>query len=188
MVFNFQSPYCFAIGRRGVLSLGGWTPHLQPGFHEPGPTLWAVGRYRTFTFSGRAFQPVRYWPSAFARRYLRSRGCFPFLRVLRCFSSPRSPRPPMHSAAGTPKGGFPHSEILRSQLGYQLPQAYRRFQRPSSPLDAKSSPVRPYQHDHTCPTPCPTPTHQEPVRPRNQTRQSPTAQSRIMRLRRVHCG
>ena len=91
--------------------------------------------------------------SAFARRYLRSRCCFPFLRVLRCFSSPGSPRTPMHSACGTPKGGFPHSEIHRSLPGYRLPVAYRRFQRLSSPLDAKSSAVCPSWFDHTDHTP-----------------------------------
>ena len=31
--------------------------------------------------------------SAFARHYLRNHNCFLFLRVLRCFSSPRSPHP-----------------------------------------------------------------------------------------------
>ncbi len=46
-------------------------------------------------------------------------------------------------------GGFPHSEIPGSQLGYQLPWAYRRFQRPSSPLDAKTSTVRPSSLHHT---------------------------------------
>ena len=38
MVFNIQSPYWFTIGRPGVLRLGGWTPHVQSGFHEPEPT------------------------------------------------------------------------------------------------------------------------------------------------------
>jgi hypothetical protein len=39
--------------------------------------------------------------SAFARHYLRNHGCFLFLRVLRCFSSPGCPRTPMHSVCGT---------------------------------------------------------------------------------------
>ena len=39
--------------------------------------------------------------------------------------------------------GFPHSEIPRSRPGYRLPRAYRRFLRPSSPLDAKTSAVCP---------------------------------------------
>src|SRR5215204_3172073 len=42
--------------------------------------------------------------SAFARRYSRNRGCFLFLWVLRCFSSPRSLPTPMHSVLGTPIG------------------------------------------------------------------------------------
>ena len=46
--------------------------------------------------------------SAFARRYSRSRCCFPFLWVLRCFSSPRSLHAPMHSVHDDHNGpGFP---------------------------------------------------------------------------------
>ena len=41
---------------------------------------------------------------------------FPFLRVLRCFNSPRLPPHPMYSDADTPKGGFPHSDIPGSKL------------------------------------------------------------------------
>ena len=37
--------------------------------------------------------------------------------------------------------GFPHSDILGSKFGYQLPQAFRRFPRPSSAPDAKASTV-----------------------------------------------
>ena len=35
--------------------------------------------------------------SGFARHYFRNRFCFPFLKVLRCFSSLRSPLKPMYS-------------------------------------------------------------------------------------------
>ena len=45
---------------------------------------------------------------------------------------------------GIARGGFPHSEIRGSKLVRQLPAAYRSFPRPSSPLDAKASTVRPY--------------------------------------------
>ena len=84
--------------------------------------------------------------SAFARHYSRNRGCFLFLWVLRCFTSPRSLYPPYifrRESPGHPKGlaGFPHSEILGSQLVYQLPEAYRRLRRPSSAPDAKASTV-----------------------------------------------
>src|SRR5690606_3431720 len=48
--------------------------------------------------------------SAFARHYSRNHGCFLFLRVLRCFTSPGSPPMPMDSAwddAALPASGFP---------------------------------------------------------------------------------
>ena len=48
--------------------------------------------------------------SLFARRYWGNRSCFLFLRVLRCFSSPRSPLPPMDSVTDIPElpgTGFP---------------------------------------------------------------------------------
>src|SRR5689334_11806133 len=41
--------------------------------------------------------------------------------------------------AMTYKAGFPHSEILGSKLVCQLPEAYRRLLRPSSPVIAKAS-------------------------------------------------
>ncbi len=37
------------------------------------------------------------------------------------------------------RGGFPHSEISGSKLICQLPEAYRRLSRPSSPVIAKAS-------------------------------------------------
>jgi hypothetical protein len=39
------------------------------------------------------------------------------------------------------RAGFPHSDILGSRSGYRLPQAFRRFPRPSSAPDAKASTV-----------------------------------------------
>ena len=66
-----------------------------------------------------------------------------FLRVLRCFTSPRSLQLPytfrQRSPDTTPESRLPHSEIPGSQLVYQLPWAYRRLQRPSSALGAKAS-------------------------------------------------
>ena len=51
--------------------------------------------------------------SAFDRLYLRNRFYFLFLRLLRCFSSPGSPRTPMNSVHGDriAPAGFPHSDI-----------------------------------------------------------------------------
>src|SRR5580698_9100427 len=38
VLFTFPSRYLFAIGHRGVLRLGGWSPHVQTGFHVSRPT------------------------------------------------------------------------------------------------------------------------------------------------------
>ena len=65
-----------------------------------------------------------------------------FLSVLRCFTSRRSLHSPYVFRRGsldmTP-AGFPHSDILGSQLVCQLPEAFRRLQRPSSAPTAKAS-------------------------------------------------
>ena len=44
-------------------------------------------------------------------------------------------------------GGFPHSEISGSKLICQLPEAYRRLSRPSSPIIAKASTTCSYSLD-----------------------------------------
>ncbi len=49
------------------------------------------------------------------------------------------------------RGGFPHSEIPGSKLVYQLPEAYRRLPRPSSPVAAKASTMCAYSLDHITP-------------------------------------
>ena len=49
------------------------------------------------------------------------------------------------------RGGFPHSEIPGSKLIYQLPEAYRRLPRPSSPVAAKASTMCAYSLDHITP-------------------------------------
>ena len=93
--------------------------------------------------------------SAFARHYSRNHTCFLFLRVLRCFTSPRYHPHPYTFRAGPPDTtpdipGFPirtppdHSSLTNS------PRAYRRSQRPSSALGAKASTDRTTQ---LCTTP-----------------------------------
>lgn len=60
------------------------------------------------------------------------------------FHFPTFPLPALYIQAGvtgSSPAGFPHSEILGSGFGYQLPEAYRRFLRPSSAPDAKASTV-----------------------------------------------
>jgi hypothetical protein len=58
---------------------------------------------------------------------------------------------PMNSGGDTLAGGFPHSEIPGSKLVCQLPGAYRRLRRPSSPVIAKASTVCAYSLDHITP-------------------------------------
>ena len=74
-----------------------------------------------------------------------------FLSVLRCFTSRRSLHTPYIFRCGylhMTAGGFPHSEILGSQLVCQLPEAYRRLRRPSSAPGAKASTLCPYKLQH----------------------------------------
>ena len=59
----------------------------------------------------------------------------------------------MYSSCDTPKGGFPHSEIYGSKLICQLPEAYRRLSRPSSPIIAKASATCSYSLDPITLTP-----------------------------------
>ncbi len=102
--------------------------------------------YGTITLYSRPFQTVLLSSvlsltgfSDFARHYFRNLGWCLFLELLRCFSSPGSPRITMYSLCDTLSGGFPHSEISGSKLICQLPEAYRRLSRPSSPVIAKAS-------------------------------------------------
>ena len=83
--------------------------------------------------------------SAFARRYLRNRCFFLFLRLLRCFSSPGSPPCVMDSRMDT--GGLLQSvspfRYLRIDGYLLLPEAFRSLSRLSSALSAKASTLRP---------------------------------------------
>src|SRR5574344_2990829 len=78
--------------------------------------------------------------SAFARHYLRNHNCFLFLRVLRCFSSPRSLFL-LGSTWSSTKWVTPFGN-LRINGRLHLPEAYRSLPRPSSPPRAKASTVR----------------------------------------------
>ena len=80
----------------------------------------------------------------FARRYFGNHGCFLFLRLLRCFSSPGSLRMSMDSTYGD--GGFLRRvspfRNLRINGYVLLPVAYRSLSRLSSALSAKASTLR----------------------------------------------
>ena len=76
----------------------------------------------------------------FVRHYWGNHYCFLFLWVLRCFSSPGSPPfgYPDYSGWVAPFGNLRITDYVH------LPEAYRSLSRPSSPLRAKASAMRPY--------------------------------------------
>ena len=90
--------------------------------------------------------PRRHGPglgsSPFARRYWGNRFYFLFLRVLRCFSSPRW-RPLNRGRRDRSRRVAPFGNP-RIKGHLPLPAAYRSLSRPSSPPRAKASPMRPW--------------------------------------------
>ena len=87
VLFAFPSRYWFTIGRLRVFSLGGWSPHLQTGFHVSRPTCRCPSSTGVFSHTGlspdygRPFQTVllKHWlktagSSGFARHYFRNLG------------------------------------------------------------------------------------------------------------------
>lgn len=94
------------------------TPHfLTP--RRGGSPNWTVPRPRPHN-ACRLSHAIGLASSAFARHYSRNHGCFLFLWVLRCFTSPRSLHTPYVFRRGSHHmtgAGFPHSEILGSTLG-----------------------------------------------------------------------
>ena len=121
VLFTFPSRYLFTIGHRGVLRLGGWSPHVQTRFHVPRPTR---GRkkfypYGAITHYGPTFQTVLVQLSC-ATGLVRVRS--PLLTESRLMSFP--PATEMVQFAGfashdyvfiirySRSCGLPHSEIL----------------------------------------------------------------------------
>src|SRR3989442_9635717 len=52
VLFPFPSRYWFTIGRSRVFSLGGWSPHLQTGFHVSRPTFRKLSSTTRFSRTG----------------------------------------------------------------------------------------------------------------------------------------
>ena len=91
--------------------------------------------------------------SAFARRYLRNRCFFLFLRLLRCFSSAGSLRMTMDSSCGTWSLSMWVSPFGYLRLnGYVLlTAAFRSLSRPSSAPSARASTLRSFCLTALCP-------------------------------------
>ena len=158
MLFTFPSRYSYTIGLTGVFSLAGWSRRIRAEFHvfrvtqdtttsrhasDTGLSPSMIVLSRTFfsqsKYDNVVLQPPRRiaTPQVWAiSRSLATTGeiiiYFLFLKVLRCFSSLRSPhyirsddRPPACRVVpfGNPRiKGYLH-----------LPGAYRSLSRPSSP-------------------------------------------------------
>ena len=155
VLFAFPSRYWFAIGHHLVFRLGGWSPRIRAGFHVSRPTwdtgrpragfrlrgshpLWlrfpadspnlarATARSRNPGMQASRFGLVRFRSCAFARHYSRNRVCFPFLGVLRCFTSPgvarnglfdSSARAALWKAAGFPIRTSADQSLLTAPRG-----------------------------------------------------------------------
>ena len=113
MLFTFPSQYLFTIGLSGVFSLGGWSPHIQTGFHVSRPTHLSS----MYAFRLRGYHPLWLFFPEHSSKHIKTFGLirfrspllteslrFLFLRVLRCFSSPGllSLRSDMSSTPGCP--------------------------------------------------------------------------------------
>ena len=148
MLFTFPSRYWFAIGLSGVFSLAGWSRLFHAGFLVPRATQ---GAATAGPRSGTGLSPAMAgvstpFPSAFrsdvaallprrrldaaglgsspfARRYWGKHVCSLLLRVLRCFSSPRSP-PHIVRVTGLQPAGLPHSDIRGSQGACPSPRLF----------------------------------------------------------------
>ena len=150
VLFTFPSRYLCAIGLSVVFSLTGWSPPVpaeflvlrgtqvppdlrfsisRTGLSPAVATLSCVFRYRSSSVLSAVLQP-RASPQddpglgwcAFARHYLRNRFYFLFLRVLRCFSYPGSPRA-LSPVSGSLPTGFP----IRTSAGHRAFAPHRGF-------------------------------------------------------------
>ena len=159
MLFTFPSRYWFTIGLSRVFSLAGWTRRIHAGLHVSRATQGTAMLHlasctglspavaelsRTFhsqdSCNVAALLPQRGRNLAglgcapFARHYWGYHCCFLFLRLLRCFSSPRLP--PCFTDDGTPSrrvAPFGHRGVTGR---LRLTRDFRSLPRPSSPSGA----------------------------------------------------
>ena len=119
----------------------------------PEPLPYGRGSERPLDYCGPAtpsspFESLGLGYSDFARHYFRNHGCFLFLRVLRWFTSPSSPRYPMYSDNGNGCShplGFPirispdHSLLATSRSFSQLIASFFAYLRQGIHTHALSS-------------------------------------------------
>ena len=120
VLFAFPSQYWCAIGRSRVFSLGGWSPRLRTGFHVP---------RSTFRILSTLFMASRTGLSPSAADLSRS---------FQCQFQYRIQAAPV-SLAATSGISVDFFSCPRIKARCQLPGAFRRLPRPSSPVIAKAS-------------------------------------------------
>jgi hypothetical protein len=125
VLFTFPSRYLFTIGRSGVFSLGGWSPHIQTGFHVSRPT-----RGLSCFLPVRDYHPLRRWFPTTSSSYKTATGLIrvrsPLLTESRLMSFPPGTKMfQFPGFASTPyvfrcryslSCGFPHSDMYGSKL------------------------------------------------------------------------
>ena len=151
MLFTFPSRYWFAIGLSRVFSLAGWSRRIHAGYLVPRATQDAARlRIRSRKglspavgplssgFRSESFLPRRS-PTTPRRPEPPRFGLFPgrspllgesliyflFLRVLRCFSSPRLPQTTLMPCLQ--HGGLSHSEIRGSGVTCTSPRLFAAY-------------------------------------------------------------
>ena len=164
VLFTFPSRYLFAIGLQGVLSLGGWSRQLHAGFHVPRATQGAAasgilvaptglspamaGLSRPFGFlnlrtlppynPARALTPT-VWAGPLSLAATRGVACL--------FSPPAATKMFQFTAfaplSRCPLGRVPPFGHPRVTGCLRLAVEFRCLSRPSSPLGARASSVRP---------------------------------------------
>ena len=146
---TFPSRYLYTIGLKGVFSLAGWSRRIHAGFLVPRATQGTAARRprsrkglspaaarlsrrfrsaRACALCGPTTPLGRCHPSGLgsspvARHYWGNHCCFLFLRVLRCFSSPRWPRRTSRRSRPCRAGGCP----IRTPAGQWPVAPHRRF-------------------------------------------------------------
>ncbi len=136
MLFTFPSQYLFTIGLSGVFSLGGWSPHIQTGFHVSRPTHLSS----MYAFRLRGYHPLWLFFPEHSSKHIKTFGLirfrspllteslrFLFLRVLRCFSSPGLLLNVNIEMTGLQPDGLPHSDICGSIRVCRSPQLFAAY-------------------------------------------------------------
>ena len=179
--------YLGRVSDRHTLTSTGLSPTLAPLSNGPRPHM----HFLTAPTAGRRMEKTLPQPhnrnpcrvshdhglasSDFARHYSRNHNCFLFLRVLRCFTSPRSPLTPYfiqmqvtaHNCGWVPPFGHP-------RINARLPTPQGLSQAPTSFIGSRCQGI----HHAPCPA-CP---HKHPTPHNNTPKRTRCTARSIMRL------